>query len=274
MRRWTVTVAMAALLVGRSAGAADGGQRTADGGQRTADGGQRTADAGQRTADAGQRTADSGQRTADGGQGSRAGVTFGVAAPPAGQKDKPAKSPRELRVGPLVGLGVPGGIEAGAAMTYRRFLGAGVQIGTIPGMRVPGVPHQARVTRFSVEAGGRVYPLKGALFLGAAIGYANLEATLDQKYTGYGVSAPGHVRAELSSVYVKPEVGFLWKWDMGLMLGADLGVVVPMAARESQITASAGGQQMDVKGKVADVLSTAGRTPLPALGLLRVGWLM
>ncbi len=278
MKRWIALLVLPAALAARTAhadeGVEDGAQPAADGAQPAADRAQPAAEVRERTADTGQPTADSAQPAADSRPASLTGFRVGVAGRPPGKKDRADKPPRDLRAGPLVGVGVPGGIEAGAVMIYQRILGAGLQIGTVPSMRVPGVPHGARVTRYSAEASARVYPLKGALFLGAGIGYAHLEATLDQRFTGYGVSAPGQVRAELSSVYVRPEIGFLWKWDVGLMLGADLGVVVPVAARESHVTAAAGGQTMEVKGKVADVFSTAGRVPLPALGLLRVGWLI
>ena len=210
-----------------------------------------------------------------------AGVLAGLHAMPAHAeeavaRDKPADKTPDLRVGPIVGLAVPGGLEGGVVVIHKRFLGFGGAIGTIPTMRVPGLAHNARLTRFSAEVDARIYPLKGAFFVGSAFGYAHTAASIDDKLSLYGVSAPMTVRAEMSTFYAKPEIGFLWKWSSGLMVGADAGVLIPVVGSTPSLVASAGGetQGLATKGQAADALRSGAKTPLPALALLRVGWLL
>jgi hypothetical protein len=162
----------------------------------------------------------------------------------------------------LVSVPTPGvGLEvkqAGAGL-----FGASVDFGYLPLIAVGG-QGKAKIGFTNLSATARVLPSRGSIFLGAAVGSRKFTAKATDSATGEAA------KADVTSAYVAPELGWRWVWESGFYMATDLGWQIVLSHKSTfDLPASANAQ--DVKD-VQDAADKVGKVGLPILGLVQLGW--
>ena len=208
-------------------------------------------------------------------------------------------SSRVIRLGPIVGVGLPGFISIGGMLKLTSYLGFGVNMGLIPSMHIA-YYGDATLAYQEYDAYGRLFPFGGGFFLGAGVGYATIKGTMKSTFdtatyqeqaalAGISVPNPLTYQSEgtVKTMIVTPQIGYIYTTDIGFSIGLDVGAQVPIAPSQvtykSHLTLPAGTPAAVVNGiqstyvapndkKVRDTLDTIGRTPLPTFNI-KIGWL-
>jgi hypothetical protein len=179
-----------------------------------------------------------------------------------------------FRLGPTIGAGAPDGIRVGLFTKWRGIVAAGGAFSLLPETRLPGVG--VSVARVSGEGFARVHPFRGAFFLGIAGGYAQTRGAMSEQTTIAG--QPQHIdtRAHASSVYVAPHLGFQWMLPMGLTIGFDAGLEIPVASTAPRLAASSNGLAVPIgdDSSIASMTRFAASVPVPVVHLLEIGYLL
>ncbi len=217
--------------------------------------------------------------------------------PPTG-KTEDESSDDIIRLGPVVGVGLPGLLSIGGLLKLTSYLGGGVNVGLIPSTRIS-YYGEAKLSYQEYDVYGRLFPFGGGFFLGAGVGYATIKGSLKSSYdtSGYlgtlpsGLAIPNPLTYEsqgsVKTMVLTPQIGYFYTTGFGFSLGLDLGAQVPIAPSKisynSQLSLPANTPQpiqdaiqtqyIDPNDKkVYDTLHAIGRTILPTFNL-RVGWL-
>ena len=180
-----------------------------------------------------------------------------------------------IKLGILGGIGVPDGLQLGlTARGFGRF-GVGVTLGSLPTMAVPGV-QGASLVRVSGEAYARFYPFKGAFFIGAGVGAMQMKGSIEQTVQAFNQDQHAEAHAYARSVYVSPQIGFLWLTRMGFTFGTDLGAQIPIVTTDVTYDAEKFGLVTPVEGKgsLANAMRFASSMPVPVVNLLRIGYVL
>jgi hypothetical protein len=186
-------------------------------------------------------------------------------SPPAakpGRQSEPAGLIPGVLFGPrlsLISLPTPAlGLEVKALNLF----GASFDYGFIPTFKVSNVS----VGLSSWKAGLKVYPFRGAFFLGGALsGYRFRGAKRDSSGTQVE-------RLEITTFSLAPELGWCFVTGSGFFTSIELGWQFPRTYR-STLYVQAGstpGELKDVRDKADEYL----RNGLPVLGLLELGWFL
>ncbi len=182
-----------------------------------------------------------------------------VMAPP-----EPSQPPAR-KVGVLLGLvGAPNPLGAELFVRANDFLGFGAGVGFLPGplgdvvLGLAGVSG-ASLSAWSAEGEMRVFPFRGAFWLGGAFGRMSASAS--------GTSHGFPVNIDANALYLAPRAGWLATWRSGFVLGFDVGLQVPVST-DVQVT-STSPQQSNLES-VARALAGL---PLPT-AQLRLGWML
>lgn len=180
-----------------------------------------------------------------------------------------------IKLGLLGGIGVPDGLQLG--LTTRAFgrFGVGVTAGSLPTMAVPGV-QGATLVRVSGEAYARFYPFKGAFFIGAGVGAMQMKGSLEQTVQAFHQDHHAEAHAYARSIYVAPQIGFLWLTRMGITFGTDIGAQIPIVTNDVIYDAEKFGLVTPVEGKgsLASAMRFASSMPVPVVNLLRIGYVL
>lgn len=165
---------------------------------------------------------------------------FIAASPQVARADDSAPAPKEasahtLRLGPVVGVGVPNLLNFGLTAKVTPYFGFGVNVGVIPTVKLP-LYGQATLSYTEYDAYLRVYPFGGGFFLGSGLGYASIKATFKQTQSIpdiAGVIAAQDVtvssEATVKSMILTPQIGYLHIFDSGVALGIGVGLQVPIS---------------------------------------------
>jgi len=206
--------------------------------------------------------------------------------PSAGDED----SERILRLGPLVGFGLPSVLSINGTVKITNHLGAGVNFGMIPTVKLS-LYGDATLTYREYDVYARWYPLGGPVFGGVGVGYATIRATLTNRYnlSPYQDIAPElpatlevTSKASVRTTVLTPQLGLLHTFDIGFTLGVDIGAQVPIRPSEIEVTTDVpDGVPPEVveayiepnDEEVRDTLERIGRTTLPTINV-RIGWLL
>ena len=199
---------------------------------------------------------------------------------PTAAPEKPAPSSRytsrgllgPVRAGPTVGFGVPDGVRFGVFTKWRGILGGGAAFSLLPQTTVPGV--NAQIVRASGEVFARVHPFRGAFFLGVAGGYAQTKGTMTEQTEAFRQTQRVVVNAYARAFYVAPQLGFQWMLPLGLTVGCDAGVEIPVATDGPSFDATRYGLivPVEAKGTVANATRYVTTMPVPVIHLLEVGY--
>lgn len=197
-----------------------------------------------------------------------------------------------LRIGPMVGSGLPNLLSFGGALKLTRYFGAGVSFGLIPTLHIA-YYGEATVTYHEYEAYAHLHPFGNGFFLGAGVGYETVKGTLTDtvdtsSYTSQAaqLGLPATVRymsrGSVHTLILTPVLGYLHTFRSGFSLGIDVGAQIPIAPSQITFTSQTDPGELasivapyseSIDQKVRDTLERIGRTPIPTLSV-RMGWLL
>jgi hypothetical protein len=201
-----------------------------------------------------------------------------------------------FRLGPVVGVGLPNLLSFGGTTKLTRYLGAGLNIGLIPTVRIS-YYGDATLAYQEYDIYGRIYPFGGAFFVGAGVGYETVTGTLSDTFdtstvlppvpgqTGSGTSIAINNEASVHTLVLTPQIGLFHTYGSGFSIGADIGAQVPIAPSDisvsTQVRSDLPQSVVDKytryvqanDQKVLDTLEKVGRTSIPTFNV-RIGWLL
>jgi len=189
-----------------------------------------------------------------------------------------------FRLGVLVGTGLPEVLNFGAQLKLTRFFGAGVNVGLIPTVKVKYYGEAAQKYR-EYDVYGHIYPFGGSFFLGAGVGYAQIDGTLYNRFRVSGYTVDVTSDASVRTLVLTPQIGFLKIFEAGFAIGFDLGAQIPIAPSEVEFNTVSVGIPPELAAtiqrdyinpndeKVRHTLDTLGRTPLPTFSF-KIGWFL
>lgn len=196
-----------------------------------------------------------------------------------------------LRLGPVVGVGLPNLVSFGGALKLTRYFGAGINVGLIPTLRIE-YYGEAKVSYQQYDVYGRIYPFGGGFFLGAGVGYARAKGThekstrlaaidrVDPSLTQFQTSSRGSVQA----MVLTPQIGYFQVFRSGFCMGADVGAQIPIAPGKIEVETEVSDEITRLvpnieryiepgEREVKSTLESVARTPIPTFNF-RVGWML
>lgn len=203
----------------------------------------------------------------------------GISLVPAGMAGSPPKvekKPNPFRFGFLVGIvSLPRPINVEVTAKPNDFFSVGLGFSMIPKIKVSNGAGDLN----AFNAVGRVFPFGGSFYVGAAVGRQSLSLEADDTVDGEHITAS----AEHASLFVTPQVGWLFVWDSGFTLGINVGAQIALSSSPKVRLRNDRGVEIDPTetGPDADELRDNVRTasrylaryPLPNLDLLKIGFL-
>lgn len=170
------------------------------------------------------------------------------------ERDAAARKPKDeggsFALGAVAGVGFPRPLSVEAVLVLGRAVGLGAEYSVLPPITVSGV--QASASAVAVDV--RVFPLRGAFFLGVRGGLQRLDGAL----AGAALAC--------ETWFLNPRLGFLWTWHPGLAIGMEAGVQLPVSAKVEMPALA--------PGELVSVTSALATNALPTLDLLRVGLML
>ena len=121
----------------------------------------------------------------------------------------------------------------------------------------------------------RWHPAEGAFFVGAGVG----QMDLDLGVTGTVSAQTVNIDVNFKAMTVTPKIGWLWGYSGGGFFGGlDLGLQVPLSTSSSLTTNAdpllqAQPEFQQLRNDVEDVEKLLGKTSLPVVTVLRLGYL-
>jgi hypothetical protein len=203
-----------------------------------------------------------------------------------------------IRLGPMIGVGLPDLLNFGGLLKLTRYFALGVNMGIIPTMRIS-YYGDATLSFQQADVFGRVHPFGGGFFLGAGIGYATVKGTKRETFdtSSYTAQLPANLglpstvtyesQGTVKTMVLTPQIGYFYTTDIGFSIGFDFGAQVPVAPSQitvdsqlklpastpAQLVSAVRTQLLDPSdAKVKDTLQSIARTPIPTFNF-RIGWL-
>lgn len=203
----------------------------------------------------------------------------GISLEPAARMESPPEivpEPNPFRFGPLLGIiSLPRPVNIELFAKPNDWFGIGAGFSMVPELTIRGI--SGKMTAFN--AVGRVFPFAGSFYVGAAAGLQNLTIQGSDNIEGQDLTA----KAEHAAFFITPQVGWLWTWDSGFTVGINLGVQVALTSTPEVKVRDASGavvdpadigpDAVDLNDKVHDAAKIFGKYPLPAIDLLKLGFL-
>jgi hypothetical protein len=189
-----------------------------------------------------------------------------------------------------VGVGLPSVLSFGGAIKLTRYLGAGLNVGLIPTIKIS-LYGDAKLSYQEYDIYGRLFPFGGMFFVGAGVGYATITGSFKSSHDvrAYQSVAPDlpdtlvvESKGSVRTLVLTPQIGLQKTFGSGFTLGIDAGLQVPLAPSEihfsTQLPPEVPQEVIDKyvkpnQEKVRDTLETIGRATVPTLNL-RIGWLL
>jgi hypothetical protein len=203
----------------------------------------------------------------------------GISLEPAAVMESPPEiAPKEnpFRLGFLVGVvSFPRPINVELAVKPNDWFSAGVGFSMIPKIKVG----NGAGAMSAFNAVGRIFPFGGSFYVGAAAGRQSLSLEAEETVQGEHVTAT----AEHSTLFLTPQVGWLFVWDSGFTLGINVGAQLSLGSTPKVRVRNDSGFDVDPTEVGPDAeemrenVHTAGkylaRYPLPTFDLLKLGFL-
>lgn len=126
-----------------------------------------------------------------------------------------------------------------------------------------------------MQLAARFHPFQGSFYLGALYGQQNLTGEQTQTISGQSVT----VKVDIKSMYLTPHVGWMWGIaDGGLFASMEFGYQVPMSSSTDFSTTAPTAVQstaeyIKLDADVRDAGNKIGKTSIPFLTLIKLGWL-
>jgi hypothetical protein len=183
------------------------------------------------------------------------------AAPRAEAEPETGEFARGVRIGAIGGVGFPRPLAVEAMIKLDRLAAFGAEYASLPATTIDGV----QTSLWSLAADARVFPFRGAFFVGIRAGRQHVDASTPIAIAPFG--SFGETLA-IDSWFVNPRVGFLWTWSTGFTLGMEAGLQIPLGVAISSTFPLA----LDPQAKTT--IDTLGNTVLPTVDLIRIGLLL
>lgn len=125
------------------------------------------------------------------------------------------------------------------------------------------------------ELAARYHPFKGSFYAGALFGQQNLTGEQTQSISGQSVT----VKVDIKTMYATPHVGWMWGIDGGgVFASMEFGYQLPLSASTDFTTdapsiVQSTPEYVTLDKDVRDVGDKIGKTGLPFMTLLKIGWL-
>ena len=187
--------------------------------------------------------------------------------PAAAPEKKETKAPEEkkheeLELGALGGVGFPHPLAIEGVVRVHEMVMLGVEYGVMPKITI----NDVSTSMWSLAADARVFPFKGAFFIGLRAGYQSLSAAATLTADNIGSYTES---MDVKTWFLNPRIGFLWVWKP-IALGLDAGVQLPISTTVSRSTLLALASP-SLDSQITRAADTLGKTPLPTIDLLRIG---
>jgi hypothetical protein len=178
--------------------------------------------------------------------------------PPAADRTNVEAPPRPWRIGAIGGFGFPRPLAIEGMALVGDTVALGVEYGALPPITIGGV----QASLWSIAGDARVFPFRGAFFLGLRAGFEHLGAA-----TTIVVSPIGSASEELTldSWFINPRLGFLWISKEGLAFGVEAGLQIPAS------TAVSSTLPLSLVPSIRSTVDSLGGSVLPTVDLLRIG---
>jgi hypothetical protein len=171
-----------------------------------------------------------------------------------------------LRLGALAGVGAPSIFSGEALAKIGDWVGLTGDYGTAPSISLPIGNGGATISQTTVSAGARVFPFRGAFFIGGAVGQQSVNAKVTQSAQGQ----TGGANFSTSAIFIEPQIGMLYRTSFGLAIGCDVGLEIPVTARgQSSVT-----DGVPLPGALSQAMTYAEKGPIPSVNLLRLGYVL
>ncbi|HEY3494432.1 MAG TPA: hypothetical protein VGK73_07095 [Polyangiaceae bacterium] len=196
-----------------------------------------------------------------------------------------------VRIGPMIGTGLPGLLAFGGMLKLTRYFAAGVDVGIIPNLAFS-FYGDASVAYQGYDVYGRIHPFGNSFYFGAAIGYAHMTATYQDTqevppqyaslFPELGSSVTYTSEATMRTLVLSPSLGFFHIFKSGFSLGIGAGLQIPVAPSELEYNSRTDPNLPDAIEDqllgptdqiVTDTLESVGQTPIPRFEL-RMGWML
>ncbi len=181
---------------------------------------------------------------------------------PAAPKDWEDKD--HVRVGALLGLGFPRPLSIQGLVKIERVVALGLEYGMMPNLKLGYVESSF----WGVAADARVFPFRGAFFIGLRGGYQRMNATATVALGELGTFSES---ATAETWFLNPRMGFLWTFKPGLTVGLDAGVQLPV--KTTFVNTLPTGVPTDINSTITGVANAFGHDIVPTVDLLRIGFL-
>jgi hypothetical protein len=210
-----------------------------------------------------------------------------AAPPPAtvfATSSAPPPAPQGLqRFGITLGIiSLPRPIEIEGHFRLSEMLAVSGQYSMLPDLQAPGGSAKLQLRAFQGIA--RWFPFSGSFFIGAGLGYQTFRASLSKTVENHTLETT----ADLSGVFVSPQLGWLFVWQSGFALGLTFGAQIPLP-KDPVATSTYNGQPVpsqpgngvsqevidqakDNQDTVTTLGKLANKYPLPNIELLRLGF--
>jgi hypothetical protein len=182
-------------------------------------------------------------------------------APPPGERLAHEPLLQPIHFGAIAGVGFPRPLAVEAMVELGGYVALGAEYGVLPAVTIDDVD----TSLWSLAADVRFFPFRGAFFLGLRTGRQHVSAatTVTVPMLGSANEALG-----LDSWFLNPRAGFLWRFKEGLTLGVEAGVQIPV----SPTTTSS--LPLSLDPAAARTIDSLGKTVLPTVDLIRIGFLL
>lgn len=196
-------------------------------------------------------------------------------ASPATASDRPAGDKHEkeaaehFRIGPILGVGFPRPLAVEAFVKLEKLVGVGFEYSFLPPTTVSAV--DARFNAISFDL--RVFPFRGAFFIGARAGKQWLQADARLSAAQLGTITE---TMQASTWFFNPRAGVLHTFSNGITIGIDAGVqfpINPSYVRSGPATSAGLASDLDIEGTLVTVANALGNSTTPTVDLLRLGFL-
>jgi hypothetical protein len=189
-------------------------------------------------------------------------TTVATTKTPEPVRDAPEEKDAEhLGIGAMAGVGFPRPLSVEALVRIERTVAFGVEYSALPKLTVAGV--DARM--WAIAADARVFPFRGAFFVGLRGGMQHASASSTLAVSQLSVTE----QLDVDTLFINPRIGFLWGSAPGLTIGIEAGVQIPLS---SSVTSSLPSQLLATR-ELTSVTDTLGKSALPTVDLLRIGFL-
>jgi hypothetical protein len=168
-----------------------------------------------------------------------------------------------LVFGPKISVAVPFP-SVGAEVKFANLLGASFDYGLIPDITVSNVT--VGIKGWHVD--GRLYPFRGAFFLGAALGRRTFTGTETDTSTGFALTGT----VTVDTTYLAPVFGWRWVYQSGLFLGVELGWEFVLSNSVQTVTPFL--FPPSTLNDINDKANKYGNAGLPHVALFQVGFFL